>query len=76
MRLRVIPGNARLLSNCDSHDEAAAAYGQLVELYPDWIDGHRHLSGALAAAGQVDEAIVSAIDCTTTPSPPSGIERS
>jgi capsular polysaccharide transport system permease protein len=52
---------AWVFSNCDSHDEAAAAYGRLIELCPDWIDGHRHLSGALAAAGHIDEAIAPAM---------------
>ena len=52
---------AWVFSNCDSHDEAAAAYGRLIELCPDWIDGHRHLSGALAAAGRIEEAIAAAM---------------
>jgi Flp pilus assembly protein TadD len=52
---------AWVFSNCGDHDEAATTYGRLVELCPDWIDGHRHLSGALAAAGRVDEAIAPAI---------------
>ena len=50
-----------VFSNCDSHNEAAAAYRRLIELCPDWIDGHRHLSGALAAAGRIDEAIAPAM---------------
>ncbi len=48
---------AWVFSNDACHDEAAAAYARLIELSPDWIDGHRHLSGALAAAGRIDEAI-------------------
>ena len=51
---------AWVFSNCGSYGEAADAYRRLVELSPDWIEGHRHLSGALAAAGRVDEAIASA----------------
>ena len=49
-----------VFSNCGSYGEAADAYRRLVELSPDWIEGHRHLSGALAAAERVDEAIASA----------------
>ena len=41
---------AWVFSNCASYGEAADAYRQLVELSPDWIEGHRHLSGALAAS--------------------------
>src|ERR1044071_4635352 len=52
---------AWVFSNCDSYGEAADAYRRLVELSPDWIEGHRHLSGVLAAAGQIDEAIASAM---------------
>ena len=52
---------AWVFSNCDSPGEAAAAYRRLIELCPDWIDGHRHLSGALAAAGRADEAIAAAM---------------
>ena len=51
---------AWVFSNCGSYGEAADAYRRLVELSPDWIEGHRHLSGALAAAERVDEAIASA----------------
>jgi ABC-type polysaccharide/polyol phosphate export permease/thioredoxin-like negative regulator of GroEL len=46
-----------VFSNGACHGEAAAAYRRLVELRPEWIAGHRHLSGALAAAGLGDEAI-------------------
>ena len=52
---------AWVFSNCASYGEAADAYCQLVELSPDWIEGHRHLSGALAASGQIDEAIAAAM---------------
>ncbi|MGE0260462.1 MAG: tetratricopeptide repeat protein [Alphaproteobacteria bacterium] len=52
---------AWVFSNCNSHDEAAAAYRRLMELCPDWIEGHRHLSGVLAAAGRVEEAVAPAI---------------
>jgi capsular polysaccharide transport system permease protein len=48
---------AWVFSNCDSHAEAAAAYRRLIMLCPNWTEGHRHLSGALAAAGCIDEAI-------------------
>lgn len=51
---------AWVFSNCDSHAEAAEAYRRLIALRPDWIDGHRHLSGALAGAGRNDEAIAAA----------------
>lgn len=60
-------GNASMLricawvfSNGQCHDEAASAYRRLIELCPDWTDGHRHLSGSLAAAGRIDEAIAHA----------------
>jgi capsular polysaccharide transport system permease protein len=49
-----------VFSNNDCHGEAAAAYRRLLALRPEWVAGQRHLSGALAAAGQRDEAIVHA----------------
>jgi tetratricopeptide (TPR) repeat protein len=52
---------AWVFSNCACHDEAAAAYCRLLELCPDWIEGHRHASGALAASGQIDAAILHAM---------------
>jgi ABC-type polysaccharide/polyol phosphate export permease/Flp pilus assembly protein TadD len=52
---------AWVFSNCGCHDEAAAAYRRLVELCPDWIEGHRHASGSLAASGRVDEAVAHAV---------------
>jgi capsular polysaccharide transport system permease protein len=48
---------AWIFSNCGRHDQAAAAYTQLLELRPDWAEGHRHASGSLAAAGQLDRAL-------------------
>jgi ABC-type polysaccharide/polyol phosphate export permease/Flp pilus assembly protein TadD len=48
---------AWIFSNCGRWDEAAAAYERLLESRPDWSDGHRHASGSLAAAGQLDRAI-------------------
>jgi ABC-type polysaccharide/polyol phosphate export permease/tetratricopeptide (TPR) repeat protein len=52
---------AWVFSNCDCHGEAAAAYRRLIERCPDWSDGHRHLSAALAEAGRADEAIAAAM---------------
>jgi ABC-type polysaccharide/polyol phosphate export permease/Flp pilus assembly protein TadD len=51
---------AWVFSNCGCHDEAAAAYGAVLRLCPDWIEGYRHASGALAAAGRTEEAIAAA----------------
>jgi capsular polysaccharide transport system permease protein len=48
---------AWVFSNCGRHDDAAAAYERLLELRPQWIEGHRHASGSCAAAGQMDRAI-------------------
>jgi capsular polysaccharide transport system permease protein len=56
---------AWVFSNCDAHDEATEAYRRLLALCPDWIDGYRHLSGSLAAAGRIDEAIASAMTAAT-----------
>ena len=47
-------------SNNGCHDEAAACYRALLALGPDWPEGHRHLSGSLAALGRLDEAIAEA----------------
>jgi capsular polysaccharide transport system permease protein len=52
---------AWLFSNCGSHQEAAAAYERLLTLSPDWAEGHRHLSGSLAAAGDLDGAVAHAL---------------
>ena len=52
---------AWLFSNCGCHAEAAAAYEPLLERSPDWADGHRHLSGSLAAIGDIDRAIAHAM---------------
>ncbi len=48
---------AWVFSNCGCHAEAADAYCRLLALSPDWIEGHRHASGALAASGRIEEAI-------------------
>ena len=52
---------AWLFSNCGCHEEAAAAYGRLLERSPDWAEGHRHLSGSLTAIGDTDRAVAHAI---------------
>ena len=52
---------AWLFSNCERHEEAAAAYQRLLEGRPRWAEGHRHASGSLAAAGQLDRAIFHAM---------------
>ena len=52
---------AWLFSNCSVHDEAAAAYERLLGLSPDWAEGHRHLSGSLAAIGDFDRATAHAM---------------
>lgn len=51
---------AWIFSNGGCHEDAAAAYGRLLFLCPDWIEGHRHLSGSLAAIGRTEEAIAHA----------------
>jgi capsular polysaccharide transport system permease protein len=48
---------AWVFSNCDRHEEAAAAYERLLEIRPQWAEGHRHASGSFAVAGQFDRAI-------------------
>jgi ABC-type polysaccharide/polyol phosphate export permease/Flp pilus assembly protein TadD len=52
---------AWLFSNCGCHQEAAAAYERLLAFSPDWAEGHRHLSGSLAAAGDLDGAVAHAL---------------
>src|SRR5207248_6116307 len=52
---------AWLFSNCGCHQEAAAAYERLLALSPDWAEGHRHLSGSLAATGDLDGAVAHAL---------------
>jgi capsular polysaccharide transport system permease protein len=52
---------AWLFSNCRRYDEAAAAYERLLEWRPQWTEGHRHASGAFAASGRLDRAIVHAL---------------
>jgi len=52
---------AWLFSNCGCHQEAAAAYERLLALSPDWAEGHRHLSGSLAAAGDLEGAVAHAL---------------
>jgi ABC-type polysaccharide/polyol phosphate export permease/Flp pilus assembly protein TadD len=48
---------AWVFSNCDQHEAAAAAYERLLEIRPQWAEGHRHASGSFAVAGQTDRAI-------------------
>lgn len=48
---------AWLFSNSGCHQEAAAAYEQLIEHRPDWIEGYRHASGAFAVIGAAERAI-------------------
>src|SRR5260370_10887790 len=48
---------AWVFSNSGRHEDAAAAYERLLEIRPRWAEGHRHASGAPAAAGQFDRAI-------------------
>jgi ABC-type polysaccharide/polyol phosphate export permease/Flp pilus assembly protein TadD len=48
---------AWLFSNCEHHEEAAAAYERLIECRPGWGAGHRHASGSFAAVGDIDRAI-------------------
>jgi capsular polysaccharide transport system permease protein len=48
---------AWLFSNCGCHQEAAAAYEQLLEFRAGWAAGHRHASGSFAAVGDIDRAI-------------------
>jgi tetratricopeptide (TPR) repeat protein len=55
---------AWVFSNCSSHAEAAGAYCRLLELCPDWVEGHRHASGALAASGRLDDAVDHAIQAS------------
>jgi ABC-type polysaccharide/polyol phosphate export permease/lipopolysaccharide biosynthesis regulator YciM len=54
---RVADFCAWLFSNCRRYGEAAAAYERLLQGRPQWAAGHRHASGAFAAAGQLDRAI-------------------
>jgi tetratricopeptide (TPR) repeat protein len=52
---------AWLFSNSGCHREAAEAYRRLVDLRPGWVEGYRHASGSLAAAGAFDAAIAYAV---------------
>jgi capsular polysaccharide transport system permease protein len=49
---------AWVFSNCGQHADAAATYELLLKIRPRWEEGHRHASGAFAAAGQVERAIL------------------
>jgi ABC-type polysaccharide/polyol phosphate export permease/Flp pilus assembly protein TadD len=51
---------AWVFSNSGRHEDAAAAYERLLQIRPRWAEGHRHASGSLAAAGQLDRAILHA----------------
>lgn len=48
---------AWVFSNCGRHGQAAAAYQRLLDIRPQWAEGHRHASGSFAAAGQINCAI-------------------
>ena len=48
---------AWLFSNCGCFADAASAYQRLLEYRPDWIEGYRHASGALAAIGANEQAL-------------------
>jgi tetratricopeptide (TPR) repeat protein len=52
---------AWLFSNCGCHQDATAAYERLLAWPPDWAEGHRHLSGSLAAIGDFTGAVAHAI---------------
>jgi tetratricopeptide (TPR) repeat protein len=52
---------AWLFSNCGCHRDAASAYERLLTLSPDWAEGHRHLSGSLTAAGDLEGAVEHAL---------------
>ena len=47
---------AWVFSNCACVEEAANCYRTLLQLQPDWIEGYRHLSAALAILGRDAEA--------------------
>jgi tetratricopeptide (TPR) repeat protein len=53
-----------VFSNAACYDEAAAAYRRLLALSPEWIEGYRHLSAALAAAGRREAAIAPALQAS------------
>ena len=55
---------AWVFSNCDRHREAAAAYERLLEIRPQWAEGHRHASGSFAIAGETDRAILHAVSAS------------
>jgi capsular polysaccharide transport system permease protein len=52
---------AWLFSNSGCHQDAATAYERLLAWSPDWAEGHRHLSGSLAAIGDFAGASAHAI---------------
>jgi capsular polysaccharide transport system permease protein len=49
---------AWLFSNCGCYAEAAQAYERLLAHRPNWVEGYRHASGAFAANGDAEKAIV------------------
>lgn len=51
---------AWVFSNCQRYEDAAAAHERLLQIRPRWAEGHHHISGSLAAAGQLDRAILHA----------------
>jgi ABC-type polysaccharide/polyol phosphate export permease/Flp pilus assembly protein TadD len=52
---------AWVFSNSGQHREAAAAYERLLEIRPQWAEGHRHASGSFAIAGDTERAIFHAV---------------
>ena len=52
---------AWLFSNSGCHAEAASAYERLLAEKPNWVEGFRHASGALAASGASARAVEFAI---------------
>lgn len=56
-----LPICAWVFSNCACHAEAAQCYRAMLDRQPDWSEGWRHASGALAASGMLDEAVAAAL---------------
>ncbi|HEX5453107.1 MAG TPA: tetratricopeptide repeat protein [Stellaceae bacterium] len=52
---------AWVFSNCGCPAEAAQAYRAMLDRRPDWSEGYRHLSGMLATAGRIDDAVAAAL---------------
>ena len=64
---------AWVFSNSGCHAEAGSAYRSLLELCPDWAEGYRHASFALAAIGRLDEAVALALRAATLMPDDSGV---